>query len=465
MDNQIQVNQNDKFQLFKEDNVNILVERSSMRFYLIHDPNLLIKLKKHLNGTYVQEINEMLSNIETQKVDKYIDQKKNPSISKNFNVKRLALVLTSDCNLRCKYCYADCGIYSFANRTVMRNKSLENILEYFLTSFKSVEAIQFFGGEPSLCGKQIEFAVNYINKYCETHPDYKKPKYGIVTNGYALSNRLLDLFEENNFTLTLSLDGPASVNDAVRIDTKGKGSYNRIVESYRKAKDRKLENLGFEGTYTNEHLKQKVSLVDLVKFFGEEFGVNIPHIAPVQFDEPSSLDLYNDSILYQKYIIDLVDYTFECILHDQEIQTTVITLGIMRSIIENKFVDIICPAGAGTLSVAEDLVIQPCFMYTANESAKLGKIGDDPQNIVDSILQFTNAVNNKSKYTACEGCLAREICSSCLGTFDIEHQEKVVDMTCVTIITTLKRTLYQFARIQSDPLLWSKLAERLSLVS
>ncbi len=38
MDNQIQVNQNDKFQLFKEDNVNILVERSSMRFYLIHDP-------------------------------------------------------------------------------------------------------------------------------------------------------------------------------------------------------------------------------------------------------------------------------------------------------------------------------------------------------------------------------------------------------------------------------------------
>ncbi|EGP5696098.1 radical SAM protein, partial [Enterococcus faecium] len=157
--------------------------------------------------------------------------------------------------------------------------------------------------------------------------------------------------------------------------------------------------------------------------------------------------------------------TFECILHDQEIQTTVITLGIMRSVIENKFVDIICPAGAGTLSVAEDLVIQPCFMYTANESAKLGKIGDDPQNIVDSILQFTNAVNNKSKYTACEGCLAREICSSCLGTFDIEHQEKVVDMTCVTIITTLKRTLYQFARIQSDPLLWSKLAERLSLVS
>ncbi|EEI59705.1 MULTISPECIES: hypothetical protein [Enterococcus] len=76
MDNQIQVNQNDKFQLFKEDNVNILVERSSMRFYLIHDPNLLIKLKKHLNGTYVQEINEMLSNIETQKVDKYIDQKR-----------------------------------------------------------------------------------------------------------------------------------------------------------------------------------------------------------------------------------------------------------------------------------------------------------------------------------------------------------------------------------------------------
>ena len=438
MDNQTQLNQNYKFQLFEEDDTNILVERSSMRFYLIHDQELLVKLRKHLNGMQLQEIEEMLNDIETEDTTKYTDQDTKRSVPENFNIKRLALVLTSDCNLRCKYCYADCGIYSFVTRTVMQNDSLRSILEYFLTSFKSIETIQFFGGEPSLCGKQIEFAVNYINQYCEMYPDYKKPRYGIVTNGYALSKKLLDLFEQNNFTVTLSLDGPASVNDAVRVDTKGKGSYKRIVESYQKAKDRKLENLGFEGTYTNEHLKQKISLVDLVKFFGEEFSVNIPHIAPVQFDEPSPLDLFNDLSLYQEYISDLVDYTFECILQDKEIQTTVITLGIMRSVIENKFVDIICPAGAGTLSVAEDLVIQPCFMYT---------------------------VNNKSRYSACNGCLAKEICSSCLGTFDIENQEKIIDMTCVTIITTLKRTLYQFARIQSDPLTWSKLAERLCLVS
>lgn len=37
-------------------------------------------------------------------------------------------------------------------------------------------------------------------------------------------------------------------------------------------------------------------------------------------------------------------------------------------------------------------------------------------------------------------------------------------MTCVTIITTLKRVLYQFAKVQSDPEQWSKLAKQLSLV-
>lgn len=103
----------------------------------------------------------------------------------------------------------------------------------------------------------------------QKNPDYIKPRYGIVTNGYALSSKLLDIFEQNDFTVTLSLDGPINVNDALRIDTQGKGSYKRIVESYRKVKDRQLANVGFEGTYSNEHLIQKVSLVELVQFLDQ----------------------------------------------------------------------------------------------------------------------------------------------------------------------------------------------------
>lgn len=462
MDSGIQHNQN--FEIFSEDDVNILIEKPSMRFYLIHDKELFCRMNAHLNGTYDQEISEILKKSTTNPVEKSMIETPQEAVPENFTIKRLALVLTSDCNLRCKYCYADCGIYSFVTRTVMKNDSLQSILDYFLTSFKNVETIQFFGGEPSLGVKQIEFSVNYINNYCKKNPDYIKPRYGIVTNGYALSSKLLDIFEQNDFTVTLSLDGPINVNDALRIDTQGKGSYKRIVGSYRKVKDRQLANVGFEGTYSNEHLIQKVSLVELVQFFGSEFGVNIPHIAPVQFEESNLLDLYNNLDLYKKYLTDLVDYTFECILNEEDIKTTVITLGIMKSVIERKFTDIICPAGVGTLSIAEDLVVQPCFIYTASRGSKLGEVGDDPQTMVDSILEFTNNKNSKAKYAACQQCVAKEICSSCLGTFDIEKQKKQVDMTCVTIITTLKRVLYQFAKVQSDPEQWSKLAKQLSLV-
>lgn len=462
MDSMTQHKQN--FEIFSEDDVNILIEKPTMRFYLIHDEELLCRMNAHLDGAYDQEISEIFEKTMTNSMETNTIETPREAVPENFTIKRLALVLTSDCNLRCKYCYADCGIYSFVTRTVMKNDSLQSILDYFLTSFKNVETIQFFGGEPSLCVKQIEFSVNYINNYCKKNPSYIKPRYGIVTNGYALSNQLLDIFEQNDFTVTLSLDGPINVNDALRIDTQGKGSYERIVESYRKVKERDLTNVGFEGTYSNEHLVQKVSLVELVQFFESEFGVNIPHIAPVQFEESNMLDLYNNLDLYKKYLTDLVDYTFECILNEEDIKTTVITLGIMKSVIERKFADIICPAGAGTLSIAEDLVVQPCFMYTASHEAKLGKVGDNPQTMVDSILKFTNSKNSKSKYAVCQQCLAKEICSSCLGTFDIEKQEKQVDMTCVTIITTLKRVLYQFAKVQSNPEQWSKLAKQLSLV-
>ena len=85
MDSMTQHKQN--FKIFFEDDVNKLIEKPTMRFYLIQGERLLCRMNAHLG---------------------------------------------------CKYCSADCGINSFVTQTVMKNDSLQSILGYFLTLFKVV---------------------------------------------------------------------------------------------------------------------------------------------------------------------------------------------------------------------------------------------------------------------------------------------------------------------------------------
>ena len=66
--------------------------------------------------------------------------------------------------------------------------------------------------------------------------------------------------------ITASIDGPAQVHDANRVDRAGRGSYARVRENYGRARDLGL-TLGIECTYTAQHLAQGITVLDLMRFF------------------------------------------------------------------------------------------------------------------------------------------------------------------------------------------------------
>ncbi|MGD2135502.1 MAG: anaerobic sulfatase maturase, partial [Gemmatimonadales bacterium] len=134
------------------------------------------------------------------------------------------------CDLDCKYCYylEKEELYPGSSFR-MTDEVLETFTKQYLESQASPEVVfGWQGGEPTLMG--IDFyrrAVGYQRKYA-------KPGVRILntfqTNGVNLDDEWCTFFRESGFLIGLSLDGPAPLHDAYRVDKGGKPTHARVME-------------------------------------------------------------------------------------------------------------------------------------------------------------------------------------------------------------------------------------------
>ncbi|GAB6266584.1 MAG: radical SAM protein [Methanothrix sp.] len=124
----------------------------------------------------------------------------------------LALSVTSDCNLRCSYCYARGGESSASMGWITARRAIDVMAECF-DGFK----IQFTGGEPLLNFGLIERAVDYLDEMGLQVPCQVQTNATLITPDVA--GRLQSL----KIGVGVSLDGPPSVNDRIRPFSSGRG--------------------------------------------------------------------------------------------------------------------------------------------------------------------------------------------------------------------------------------------------
>lgn len=147
----------------------------------------------------------------------------------------LVLQVTQQCNLRCSYC-AFSGLYH--NRTHnserMNFETARKAIDFFIErSFESESLhLGFYGGEPLLEIELIKKCVDYIQKNVEG----KRITFGITTNGTLLTGEVLQFLYDNDFSITISLDGPKEDHDACRKFANGKGSFDIVVKNISEAK-------------------------------------------------------------------------------------------------------------------------------------------------------------------------------------------------------------------------------------
>ena len=134
------------------------------------------------------------------------------------------------CNLDCTYCYylEKENLYAAKGRDYrMSDTVLESYIRQYIQS-QPAQHVSFAwqGGEPTLLG------VPFFERVLELQKKYAGDK--IVDNAFQTNGTLLDdawgeFLARNKFLIGLSVDGPAEIHDAYRVDKGGQPTFARVM--------------------------------------------------------------------------------------------------------------------------------------------------------------------------------------------------------------------------------------------
>ena len=169
-------------------------------------------------------------------------------------VKALCLHIAHDCNLACKYCFAEEGEYH-GRRALMSLEVGKKALDFLVANSgnrRNLE-VDFFGGEPLMNWDVVKELVKYGRSLEKEHN--KLFRFTLTTNGVLLNDEVMEFCNKEMSNVVLSLDGRKEVNDKMRPFRNGKGSYDLIVPKFQKfAESRNQTNYYVRGTFTRNNL-------------------------------------------------------------------------------------------------------------------------------------------------------------------------------------------------------------------
>ncbi len=200
--------------------------------------------------------------------ENYIDSFKN----RETVVKALCLHIAHDCNLACRYCFAEEGEYH-GRRAIMSYEVGKKALDFLVANSgnRTNLEVDFFGGEPLMNWEVVKQLVAYGRSLEEEH--HKKFRFTITTNGVLLNDEILEFVNKEMGNMVLSIDGRKDVHDRMRPHRGGQGSYDEIVPKFKKAAESRGQmNYYVRGTYTH---------------YNTDFAKDVLHLADLGFKQIS----------------------------------------------------------------------------------------------------------------------------------------------------------------------------------
>jgi len=208
-------------------------------------------------------------------------------LNRDLRLKLLVLWVTTDCNLRCRYCYANGG-----EKTKYMNWQIaKRALDLMINHSRSF-TVQFAGGEPLLNMDLIEKVVNYTQglNVC----------YQLQTNATLIDSKMAMHLKHLNIGIGVSLDGLPEVNDYLRPFPDGKGSTIATITG--------LQYLGVVGIHVGltcvlsaDNIKGLPGLVELISYLGNVEGITFDVLRPVGKAKNSNVKQANPR-LSAKYV-------------------------------------------------------------------------------------------------------------------------------------------------------------------
>lgn len=198
------------------------------------------------------------------------------------------LVLTTECNLACKYC----AVLGNEDETkkYATDMSLEvgraaiNFYERHLHETQPyVARVTLYGGEPLLKKELLFDLIPRLRNI--KYPNMGNPiEICIITNGYIYDPEITKLFKEYSVDLSISMDGKKEHHDLARVTPEGDGTFDTVLANYHKY----LE-AGLLISISNTIGKHNVnSLSEIAEYYVKELQSNL-----VEFQIPCEIPGHN----------------------------------------------------------------------------------------------------------------------------------------------------------------------------
>lgn len=382
----------------------------SLRFFVVNDETFDIIKEVHsgLPYSYFEQKYSNLSQKDYARIKSYCDEIIDIGEDKADSTKkvlsRLVLNISNACNMQCKYCYANGGTYGSDER-LMSIEILEKTLNLFYNKFDVIESIQLFGGEPALNIEAIDYTCNYVKQH------NKSTSIGMVTNGTALTDDLIEIIVKNNITVTVSIDC-IELHDSLRPFNSGKGTYEIIKNNIKKLRESVGEPRQFEVTYTKMHDNKDISISKLLESLKKDLGEDVAaHVAPVCTNNPT-YELDNP----ERFVDSVNDY-FKYIGTEKEMHYSFVDrfLNVFK---DRQIQNTYCGGGIGTLAVAANGDLYPCFYFVDNNEFIIGNVKKNSSDELDSqidVIRNKYLNYNRRNSGRCKDCYANTVCFGCLG--------------------------------------------------
>ena len=320
-------------------------------------------------------------------------------------VKAMCLHIAHDCNLACRYCFAEEGEYH-GRRALMSYEVGRKALDFLIeNSGNRVNLeVDFFGGEPLMNWEVVKKLVEYGRSKEKEYN--KKFRFTLTTNGVLLNDEIMEFANKEMANVVLSLDGRKEINDKMRPFRNGKGSYDLIVPKFQKfAEQREEAGLAYyvRGTFTRDNLDFSEDILHYA-----DLGFHQMSIEPVvgQPDEPYAIreeDLPKIMEEYDRLAVELLKRKKE----GRGVNFFHFMIDLEQGPCVAKRLSG-CGSGTEYLAVTPWGDFYPCHQFVGNEKFLMGNVDEG---IIRTDIQDEFKLCNVYAKPKCRECFARYYCS------------------------------------------------------
>jgi uncharacterized protein len=359
---------------------------------------------ENYNAEEILEAIDEIKRLETEQMlfSKSIDYNSIDIENRNAVIKALCLHVAHDCNMRCKYCFADKGAF-FGETSLMSYETGKLAIDFLIKNSGERHNLEvdFFGGEPLMNFNVVKQLIDYGKT--EELKYNKNIRFTITTNGLLLDEEKVTYFNKVMDNVILSIDGRPATNDNMRKTVSGSGTYNLIKDKYLNFISKREGSYYIRGTFTKDNLDFTSDVRHLI-----DEGFDNISIEPVVLAENQDIALQKEDL--DKILLEydkLADLYLECALDGKPFDFFHFNIDLDQGPCIIKRLSG-CGAGTEYIAISPEGEIFPCHQFVGKKEYSLGNLYQEK--FVNHLYDKFNSAHIFNKPT-CLDCWAKFYCS------------------------------------------------------